>query len=259
MAKLGRPFMYQSEEERPVTLSVRVPRELAARLKRYAQEHRRSVTEVILEGIAWRLEPPSDPRDLIVSDNSKTVMQQLQPMVAALVHEELGKRSLDALARATDAIHGTRDDIPHYDNTTVIQENEPHELTTYRAQMKATLEGAQERFQETQQEGRAQTAQPTDDIPHYNSNTVIQDNMISQGQRVVISQKKRRKDALPLEHLQAIARERQHQPALTLREFAAYLFEQGLYRGQGKQGEAIPASSSLVHKWLKEAHEAGLL
>ena len=36
MAKLGRPFTYQSEEERPVTVSLRIPRDLAEQMKRYA-------------------------------------------------------------------------------------------------------------------------------------------------------------------------------------------------------------------------------
>jgi len=54
MAQLGRPFTYQSDDEKPVTLSLRVPRELVERLKRYAAAHRQRVTELLLEGLQWR-------------------------------------------------------------------------------------------------------------------------------------------------------------------------------------------------------------
>jgi len=45
MVKRGRPFTYQSEDERPVTVSLRIPRDLHERMSRYASIHRRSVTE----------------------------------------------------------------------------------------------------------------------------------------------------------------------------------------------------------------------
>jgi hypothetical protein len=62
MAKLGRPFVYQEGDKRPVTVSLRVPVEVYERLKHYAYEHRQSVTELLLEGLQWRLDHESDPR-----------------------------------------------------------------------------------------------------------------------------------------------------------------------------------------------------
>jgi hypothetical protein len=62
MAKLGRPFVYQEGDKRPVTVSLRVPAEVYERLKHYAYEHRQSVTELLLEGLQWRLDHESDPR-----------------------------------------------------------------------------------------------------------------------------------------------------------------------------------------------------
>jgi hypothetical protein len=79
MAKLGRPFTYQSEEERPVTVSLRVPRDLYDQMSRYASRHRQSVTELLLDGLKWRLEQ-DDPRTQALSDLSyydNTVIQEL--------------------------------------------------------------------------------------------------------------------------------------------------------------------------------------
>jgi hypothetical protein len=67
MAKLGRPFTYPSEEEKPVTVSLRIPRDLHERMSRYASRHRQSITELLLDGLKWRLEQ-EDPRTQPISD-----------------------------------------------------------------------------------------------------------------------------------------------------------------------------------------------
>ena len=67
MVKRGRPFMYQSEDERPVTVSLRIPRDLHERMSLYAARHRQSVTELLLDGLTWRLEQ-EDPRQQSISD-----------------------------------------------------------------------------------------------------------------------------------------------------------------------------------------------
>ena len=62
MAKKGRPFTYQSDDDRPVTISVRLPAELAALVKRYAAEHGQlQISELIREGLEWRI-GDGDPR-----------------------------------------------------------------------------------------------------------------------------------------------------------------------------------------------------
>src|SRR6266446_10689294 len=79
MAKRGRPFTYQSEDERPVTVSLRIPRDLHDRMSRYAARHRQSITELLLDGLKWRLEQ-DDPRQQSISDLSyydNTVLQEL--------------------------------------------------------------------------------------------------------------------------------------------------------------------------------------
>jgi hypothetical protein len=90
MADKGRPPVYQSDEDKPVTVSLRVPRDLYSRLEHYRLIHRQSITEVLLDGLRLRLETPTDPRDLILSDDN-AVIQELQEMIRAQVQAEMGK------------------------------------------------------------------------------------------------------------------------------------------------------------------------
>jgi hypothetical protein len=89
--KLGRPVMYQSDDERPVTISVRLPQTLYARLERYANIYRQSITELVRDGLEWRLEQ-DDPRRQVATlfDDDNTVLQEtLQQMIDERVHAAL--------------------------------------------------------------------------------------------------------------------------------------------------------------------------
>ena len=91
MAKKGRPFVYQSEEEKPVTVSVRLPRDLYKQVERYVKMHPgMTLTEFFLDGVRLRLETPADPRDIILSDDN-TVIQEVQKMIRTAVQAEIGK------------------------------------------------------------------------------------------------------------------------------------------------------------------------
>src|SRR2546430_11696568 len=91
MAKRGRPFAYQSDEEKPVTVSLRIPREVYAQVERYVKMHPgMTLTEFMLDGIRLRLDTPADPRDLILSDDN-TVIQEVQEMIRTAVQAEIGK------------------------------------------------------------------------------------------------------------------------------------------------------------------------
>jgi hypothetical protein len=75
MAKKGRPFVYQSEDEKPVTVSLRLPRDVYDQVARYVKRHPgMTLTEFFLEGARLQLDTPADPRDLILSDDN-TVIQ----------------------------------------------------------------------------------------------------------------------------------------------------------------------------------------
>jgi hypothetical protein len=122
MAKLGRPFTYQSEDGRPVTVSLRIPRDLHDRMSRYAARHRQSVTELLLDGLRWRLEQ-DDPRQQPISDLSyyyNTVLQELAKpvhLVDALIPFDEDIAAFPATAAEPSP------DTSHYDNT-VIQEKD---------------------------------------------------------------------------------------------------------------------------------------
>src|SRR6266705_3715614 len=93
MAKRGRPFEYQSEEEKPVTVSLRIPRDVYKQVERYVHRHPgMTLTEFMLDGIRLRLDTPADPRDVILSDDN-TVIQELQEMIRTAVQAEIGKLS----------------------------------------------------------------------------------------------------------------------------------------------------------------------
>ena len=62
MAKKDRRVKYQSKEEKPAMLSLRIPQALYDRLERYAAQHRQSVSELVRDGIEMRLEVEADPR-----------------------------------------------------------------------------------------------------------------------------------------------------------------------------------------------------
>jgi hypothetical protein len=89
--KAGRPFVYQEEEERPVTVSLRVPRDLYTQLQRYVHVRpQMTMTEFLLDAARLKLETPTDPRDVILSDDN-TVIQEVQEMIRTAVQAEIGK------------------------------------------------------------------------------------------------------------------------------------------------------------------------
>ena len=85
----GRPPTYQSAEERPVTVSLRIPRGLYDEVQRYvAMRPRMTLTEFLLDSMRLKLETPTDPRDIVLSDDN-TVIQELQEMVDTAVQNAL--------------------------------------------------------------------------------------------------------------------------------------------------------------------------
>jgi hypothetical protein len=140
MAKLGRPFTYQSEDERPVTVSLRIPRDLHERMSRYAARHRQSVTELLLDGLKWRLEQ-DDPRQQSISNMEyydNTVLQELAKpahLVDAAIpfDEDLAafpttktEPSADISNYSNPVIQESQQfsvDFQHYDNTVLQQKS----------------------------------------------------------------------------------------------------------------------------------------
>lgn len=127
MAKKGRPFVYQSDTEKPVTVSLRLPRDLYAQVARYVKMHPgMTLTEFFLDGAQLRLDTPADPRDLLLSDDN-TVIQEVQEMIRAAVQAEIGK-----LRDFMGPRFSTPGDMPappvpdiSYNDNTVLQKKAP--------------------------------------------------------------------------------------------------------------------------------------
>src|SRR6266571_32548 len=121
--KPGRPPVYQTKDEKPATVSLRIPRDLYEQAQRYVGMRRpMTLTDLLLDGLRLRLETPADPRDMILSDDN-TVIRELQEMVDAAVQATLVKMSgtatpaLDThkLAPAPEAPAEPMPDIQQYD------------------------------------------------------------------------------------------------------------------------------------------------
>jgi hypothetical protein len=131
MAKKGRPFVYQSEDEKPVTISLRLPRDLYDQVDRYVKMRPgMTLTEFFLDGARLRLDIPADPRDIILSDDN-TVIQELEAMVEAAVQRALAKErtTLPALATSTPALVPETPTQPvadlSYNGNAVLQKKAP--------------------------------------------------------------------------------------------------------------------------------------
>jgi hypothetical protein len=155
MAKKGRPFVYQSDTEKPVTVSLRLPRDLYARVERYVKMHPgMTLTEFVLDGIQLRLDTPTDPRDFILSDDN-TVIQEVQEMIRAAVQAEIGTLS-DFLGPRSS----TPGDLP----------------TPEAAELAEVLADAAAFLEDEDDEAMPAPEAPVPSVPDlsYNDNTIIQ-------------------------------------------------------------------------------------
>jgi hypothetical protein len=108
MAKLDKRLKYQNDDEKPVTISMRLPKELHTRLEQYATQHRQSISELVRDGLEWRL-ADGDPRGLgaaSTKDDAAYYMSNtanaLADMRQALARQEAQIQSIvQALERQT--------------------------------------------------------------------------------------------------------------------------------------------------------------
>jgi hypothetical protein len=66
-----------------------------------------SMTELLLDGLQLRLETPTDPREVLVSDESNTVLQQLRDELKGALLAELRHDVAELLASAAGEGLGT--------------------------------------------------------------------------------------------------------------------------------------------------------
>ena len=97
---MSRPPTYHTAEEKPVSVSLRLPRALYDHAQQYISQRRISLTELLLDGLRLALETPADPRDILVLHDN-TVMQELQTMVDARIEAALARERTLAPPRDT--------------------------------------------------------------------------------------------------------------------------------------------------------------
>jgi len=131
MAKLDKRLKYQNDDEKPVTISMRLPKELHTRLVRYAMEHRQPISELVRDGLEWRL-GDGDPRglgDASTKDDEAYYMSNtanaLADMRQALARQEAQIQAIvQALERQTGIPHpsithkGQTESVPELARTT---------------------------------------------------------------------------------------------------------------------------------------------
>ena len=66
MTKKGRPLVAHSDEDRPVTISLRIPRDLYERLEDYAERYQQTISDLVRDGLEWRLELDSTDHTAIL-------------------------------------------------------------------------------------------------------------------------------------------------------------------------------------------------
>jgi len=124
----GRKPLYYSDDEKPVSVSLRVPRTLYDQVQQYVDMRRMTMTDAIVESLRLWLETPADPRAALLSGNSNTVMQEWEALVDARIEAKLSSLLSPAVAPVStdnmqpfpDDIPPSSDNIPHY-SSTVIQ------------------------------------------------------------------------------------------------------------------------------------------
>ena len=116
---MARPPKYDTDAAKPVSVSLRIPRDLYDQAQHYAGRRRTTLTELFLDGLRLRLETPADPRDILVSQYN-TVIQELELMIDARIYAILAAQALRAPVPAQLALtrvveHGSNTD--NYSNT----------------------------------------------------------------------------------------------------------------------------------------------
>ena len=126
---MARPPKYASEEDKPVSVTLRLPRDLYDQAQEHAKRRQATLTELVREGLQMRLETPTDPRDILATQDS-TVMQELRQMIADEVQAALAAQSSETTAPRQRA--GTSK-AQHYSNAPQEQTYAPapgHRLIT---------------------------------------------------------------------------------------------------------------------------------
>lgn len=129
---MARPPKYASEDDKPVSVTLRLPRNLYDQAQQHARRRQATLTELVREGLQLRLETPTDPRDILVSQDT-TVMQELRRMIVDEVQAALAAQSFQTPATTARRQRAATSKAQHYSNAPQEQTYAPapgHNLLT---------------------------------------------------------------------------------------------------------------------------------
>jgi recombinase len=127
---MARPPKY-TDADKPVSVSLRIPRDIYDQAQHLAQIRRTSLTEVVLEGLRQRLEMPVSSMPLVPYDDHTTVIQELTRLLDARIQTVIQEldvmidiRLSTALAALSEAPIPPVPALLHNDTITVMQDRE---------------------------------------------------------------------------------------------------------------------------------------
>ena len=112
---MARPPKYATEEDKPVSVTLRLPRDLYDQAQQHAKRRQTTLTELVREGLQRRLETPTDPRDMLASQDI-TVTQELRQMIAEEVQAALVAQRFQAPEAPPTRQGEGKSKIQHYSN-----------------------------------------------------------------------------------------------------------------------------------------------
>jgi hypothetical protein len=121
---MARPPKYATKEDKPVSVTFRIPRDLYDQAQQHAKRRQTTLTELVCEGLQMRLETPTDPRDILVMQNS-AVMQELRQMIAEEVQAALATQRSYAPTSAPRRKPKSKGKAGHYGNAVSAHVSEP--------------------------------------------------------------------------------------------------------------------------------------
>ena len=112
---MARPPKYASEEDKPVSVTLRLPRNLYDQAQQHAKRRQTTLTELVREGLQMRLETPTDPRDILATQDS-TVIQELRQMIAEEVQAALAAQRFQTPEPTAPRQRADNSKTQHYSN-----------------------------------------------------------------------------------------------------------------------------------------------
>ena len=123
---MARRPKYTRADEKPVSVSLHLPRDLYDQAQHHADLRSTTLTALMVEGLRLYLETPLDARDIVVLQDN-TVLQELEKIIDARIEAALGAQRI--LTPDSAPAHPVPQSM-HDKNITVMHEQPPSFDTT---------------------------------------------------------------------------------------------------------------------------------